>query len=179
MREQLKGCHAPEYSCPVPMPNCAPPKQEKIPFEKQLDLFEEEFCLGCGTQLCHGVRDEEMREGCTKYREMILHEKQENICFSNDDIGAYVMLKEESAKYYDKATRTSNSDSTPKYSPTLGFYMLDFMGRVENVLCKNNPDDETYVQVKVIKNRWGKDSNIITVPATLIEKIICDKTIMD
>lgn len=99
--------------------------------------------------------------------------------FSNDDIGAYVMLREESVKFYDKAIRMANYDSTPRYSPTLGFYMLDFLGRVENVLCKNNADDETYVQVKVIKNRWGSNRNIITIPAFLIEKIICDKTIMD
>lgn len=78
-KKQLKGCHTPEYSCPVPMPDCAPAKQEKIPSEKLLDLFEKEFCLACGTQLCHAVRDEEMREGCRKYRELILHEKQENV----------------------------------------------------------------------------------------------------
>lgn len=45
-----------------------------------LDEFEQKFCKLCGTQLCGGVLDEELREGCLEYRYYFPHGERTAIC---------------------------------------------------------------------------------------------------
>ena len=45
----------------------------------RIDEFEEKFCKLCGTQLCGGVLDEELREGCLEYRYYFPHGERTTI----------------------------------------------------------------------------------------------------
>lgn len=42
------------------------------------DEFQQKYCAMCGTQLCGGVYDEELRGGCKHYREVYLGEEDDS-----------------------------------------------------------------------------------------------------